>query len=716
MRKKLLKAIILTVNTALLCVCIVLVVQMLYMQKKLVGVNETTGNVVEGMSADAMGEQTTELLSQTSIGRAELADNEFSEFAEDVSVIADSLSDIYASMDSYGDSYLKEYDASDMGKLAAYAAYGDGVDPEDAQIQEEVRKISNVQGMMISVNEASESMYSNYFATKTGIFLGVEPVSEYTLPVDGMSLSFEARQRPWYTEAVATGTATFTGMIKDADTGAYAITCGVPVYKGEDLMGVAGAGMYLDTLRSKVDSYRVGENGYACVINDRGQVLFSGADSGELAATDEDDMDVRNSSNTELADMVKSALLGDSSVRMIALDGANYYVACAPMKTVGWSYFVVLPEQEVLAPTESLMKSLGESNEKQTGYVRSSILSTILYMVILVVAAGLAAAFVSGKLAKKLVAPVVKLTDSVRDLEGDKLDFTWDMDTGDEVQTLAKSFESMTGRMKQYIKDITEITAEKERIGAELSVATHIQASMLPCIFPPFPDKKEFDLYASMDPAKEVGGDFYDFFLVDPDHLAIVIADVSGKGVPAALFMVIAKTLIKNHAQAGESVEEVLMNSNDQLCEGNGEGLFVTAWIGIIDLKTGNMKFCDAGHEYPYIMHEDGSFLMLKPEKKKPPLAAMEGMKYLPNEINLNEGDCILLYTDGVPEATNADNELYSTDRLEEVIKVHYADDPETLLASIRADVDRFVSDAPQFDDLTMLALKIHLKEALKNE
>ncbi|MBR5361320.1 MAG: SpoIIE family protein phosphatase, partial [Lachnospiraceae bacterium] len=314
--------------------------------------------------------------------------------------------------------------------------------------------------------------------------------------------------------------------------------------------------------------------------------------------------------------------------------------------------------------------------------------------------------------ADRLVSPVVKLTDSVRDIEGDKLDFAWDMDTGDEVQTLAKSFESMTLRMKQYIKDITEITAEKERIGAELSVATHIQASMLPCIFPPFPDRKEFDLYATMDPAKEVGGDFYDFFFVDQDHIAIVIADVSGKGIPAALFMVIAKTLIKNHAQSGEAVEEILMNSNDQLCEGNGEGLFVTAWIGIIDLKTRVMKFCDAGHEYPFILHADGSLDMIKPERKKPPLAAMEGMKYIPDEITLSDGDCVFIYTDGVAEATNASDELYGTDRLEETLRQHCQEDPETLLKSIRKDVDRFVADAPQFDDLTMLALRLHTGEA----
>ncbi len=330
-------------------------------------------------------------------------------------------------------------------------------------------------------------------------------------------------------------------------------------------------------------------------------------------------------------------------------------------------------------------------------------------MIIMLLLVGIIAMVVSSRYADKIVAPVVELTKSVSDLEGDNLDFKWEKDTGDEVQTLAKSFESMTGRMKQYIKDITEITAEKERIGAELSVATNIQASMLPSIFPPFPDRTEFDLFANMDPAKEVGGDFYDFFFVDKDHLAIVIADVSGKGVPAALFMVIAKTLIKNQVQSGKSVVDSFIDTNNQLCEGNGADMFVTAWLGIIDLTTGVMSFTDAGHENPYLIHGDGSVEMITPVKKKMPLAAIEGTKYLPNEITLKNDDCLFLYTDGVPEATNGETELYTTDRLYEVLKQHYSEAPEELLKNVRTNVDEFVADAPQFDDLTMLAIKMHL-------
>lgn len=277
----------------------------------------------------------------------------------------------------------------------------------------------------------------------------------------------------------------------------------------------------------------------------------------------------------------------------------------------------------------------------------------------------------------------------------------------DEIDVLSDRFSGLIRELDEYMHNLEKVTAERERIGAELNVATDIQASMLPCIFPPFPERDEFDLFGSMDPAKEVGGDFYDFFMVDEQHLGLVIADVSGKGVPAALFMVIAKTLIKNHAQTGASVEDVLIRSNNQLCEGNGGELFVTAWYGCLDLNTGILDFAEAGHENPLLLHEDGSVEQLRPRRKRPPLAAMEGMRYLSNQVQLKPGDTLFLYTDGVPEATDANNELYGMERLEAFVPGHVKDTPDELLTAIRADVDAFVGDAPQFDDLTMLAMKL---------
>ena len=245
---------------------------------------------------------------------------------------------------------------------------------------------------------------------------------------------------------------------------------------------------------------------------------------------------------------------------------------------------------------------------------------------------------------------------------------------------------------------------EKERIGAELNVATQIQADMLPSIFPAFPDRKELDIYATMDPAKEVGGDFYDFFFADDDHLALIIADVSGKGVPAALFMVIAKTLIKNLTQASESMSpaEILSDVNNSLCEGNEAGLFVTVWMAIIDIKTGKGKAVNAGHEHPAIRRKDGKYEMIK-YPHLPALAIMEGIKYKDREFELNPGDSIFVYTDGVDEATNISEELFGEERTLKALNSDPAAAPDVLLGNVKKAIDEFVGDAPQFDDITML-------------
>ena len=280
-----------------------------------------------------------------------------------------------------------------------------------------------------------------------------------------------------------------------------------------------------------------------------------------------------------------------------------------------------------------------------------------------------------------------------------------ELKTGDEIEALGNSFNFMLLELDHYIHDLTAMTAEKERISAELDVATHIQSSMLPCIFPAFPERGEFDIYATMNPAKEVGGDFYDFFMVDERHLAIVMADVSGKGVPAALFMVIGKTLIKDHTQSGTDLGSVFSEVNDLLCESNSEGLFITAFEGVLDLVTGEFTFVNAGHEIPFIAKSGEPFAPYKIQAGFV-LAGMEEMNYRCGSLNLAPGDKIFQYTDGVTEATDANEQLYGMERLEAVLNRNTGKKPEELLPLIKADIDAFVGEAPQFDDITMLCLE----------
>ncbi len=280
----------------------------------------------------------------------------------------------------------------------------------------------------------------------------------------------------------------------------------------------------------------------------------------------------------------------------------------------------------------------------------------------------------------------------------------WTIQTGDELQGLAESVLKMEQGILDYVQNIMAVTAEKERISAELNVATEIQADMLPRIFPAFPDRREFDIYASMTPAKEVGGDFYDFFLVDEDHLVIVIGDVSGKGVPAALYMVIAKTLLKNQVGNCLSPKEILEEVNGQLCENNQSDMFVTVWLGIMEISTGKILAANAGHEFPAVRKGDGGFCLLQ-DKHGFVLGGMEGSKYTEYAFDIQEGESLCIYTDGVPEATNAENELFGTDRMLEALNEDQHADPQRMVQQVQDRIDEFVGQAPQFDDLTMLVL-----------
>ncbi|MCI8298967.1 MAG: PP2C family protein-serine/threonine phosphatase [Lachnospiraceae bacterium] len=316
---------------------------------------------------------------------------------------------------------------------------------------------------------------------------------------------------------------------------------------------------------------------------------------------------------------------------------------------------------------------------------------------------------------REVLLPILAVTDEAKrfadsNTPSDKLS---SINKNDEIGVLAKAVGKMETDIVEYVENLTLVTAEKERIGAELSIATQIQADMLPGIFPAFPEKPEFDIYATMNPAKEVGGDFYDFFMVDERHLAVVMADVSGKGVPAALFMVIGKTLIKDHTQPGRDLGEVFTKVNDLLCESNSEGLFITAFEGVLDLVSGEFTFVNAGHEIPFICKKDGSY---EPYKIRAGfvLAGMEGIRYKCGTMQLSPGDRLFQYTDGVTEAMDQDGRLYGMERLGEILAQNTALAPMELLGKVKEDIDAFVGDAPQFDDITMLCLEY--RERMHNE
>ena len=260
-------------------------------------------------------------------------------------------------------------------------------------------------------------------------------------------------------------------------------------------------------------------------------------------------------------------------------------------------------------------------------------------------------------------------------------------------------------RMEREQMEQENMIREQERIVKELSTARQIQNSVLPHIFPPFPERKEIDLFASMDPARDVGGDFYDFFFIDEDHLCLVIADVSGKGIPAALFMMFSKRIIEDFAKIEHSVSEILRKTNEVLCDSNQAEMFVTVWLGILEISTGRMAAANAGHEYPAICKKDGSFELYK-DKHGFVIGGMPGVRYKEYALQMEPGDKIFVYTDGVPEATAGSGEMFGAERMTAALNTCADGRPEEILRRVRSAVDDFVGDAEQFDDLTMMCLE----------
>ena len=343
-------------------------------------------------------------------------------------------------------------------------------------------------------------------------------------------------------------------------------------------------------------------------------------------------------------------------------------------------------------------------------------LSILVLLVPIAVALGILHTFLFvGLLKKHIIRHLVSMAAAAREyVQMDKVDLEeetpsvyapLEIETADEMEDLWKSMTVMEADVKDSIIRQKQITAEKERARTEMELAANIQKDSLPNVFPAFPDRQEFEIYASMNPAKEVGGDFYDFYLIDEDHLCLLIADVSGKGVPAALFMMMAKSLLQSLAAEGNSPQEILQKANTQICANNKEKMFVTVWLGILEISTGILIAVNAGHERPIIKAPGGDFEVLV-EKHGFVLGAMARMKYKQYEIRLEPGMKLFVYTDGVPEATNHNEEMFGMERTVQALNAVKDGNPEQILEGTEQAVAEFVGDAEQFDDLTMLCLE----------
>ncbi len=662
-------------------------------------ITETTNQVIQTAVEQSMG-SSTDL-------QAQLTEEMFQNQKTRVQMMAEYATKLFADPRSVQPGDVAPPDAAMDGQLSAHVLYAEGADPADPALAESLGLIANMADMMRTLCEAYGTDNA-YITLPEGATLSVDKASGSWCRADGQPIPFDGASRFWYQSAAEAGGLWFSEVEIDQGTQLPCVTCAMPVY-GPDgaLRAVVGSDLFIDGMqRAIADS--VSKGGYLAVVNANGHVLLSPAEDNLLQAVSAGNADLRKSGNTALAELITDALKGETDVRQVQLGGRAVYMAGAPMRTVGWALIAAYGREETERPAETLRGQLDEINAEATGVYREKLrtaknwqLGVTIFLVLLVLAFSLI-------LGKRIVKPLNTITKKISEIREGNLEFQMDdaYRTGDEIEVLAESFADISHKTVLYVDRVREVTAEKERIGTELSMATRIQESMLPHVFPAYPDRREFDLFAAMDPAREVGGDFYDFFLIDDDHLCLVMADVSGKGVPGALFMMISKVILQSCAMLGKSAAEILEKTNEALCRNDEVQMFVTVWLGILEISTGKLTAANAGHEYPVLCRkEDNRFTLFK-DKHGFVIGGMEGTKYRQYELQLHRGDKLFVYTDGVPEATDSREQLFGIDRMLDALNTDPSASPQQVLRNVRAAVDGFVGSAEQFDDLTMLCLE----------
>ena len=665
--------------------------------KQQAGVTEISSSVMEAV--------VTQTLQRSNKAEAMIADQMFDAVRDRVAFLTERATRVFTHPEDYSPQPYARPKPEQEGVWTAKVIYAGDTDPSDPAVVARLGLAANLSDTMISVCRSMGAVTA-YIAFPEGAHLSVSESSNSWF-INGQVRSYDPRQRGWYQKAAREGRLIFTEGEYDANTGAYCIECAMPVYgRDGELCAVVGMDLFLDEMERVMYSFAV-EGEYQLLINRSGQAVL--APQAEVFPMAQEDRggDLRQSKIELLSRIVNDAIGGkETGVLLGQLQNGAYYVTATPIETTGWVLLSAYSQEKSDQPTVLLRDSYETIQNETIEAYQGNISKSQATAVVLLLAAMVLMLFGALMLGKKIVKPLNTMTGRIAQLDEENLEFSMDdaYRTGDEVEDLAKSFAELSHKTVEYMETVKRVTAEKERIGAELSIATRIQAAMLPHVFPPFPDRPEFDIFATMDPAKEVGGDFFDYFLVDDDHLCLVMADVSGKGVPAALFMMASKIILANNAMMGKSPAEILTDANAAICSNNQEQMFVTVWLGILEISTGKLTAANAGHEYPVIRHPGGGFELYK-DKHGFVIGGMEGVKYRQYELTLEPGASLFLYTDGVPEATSAEKELFGIERMLGALNHQPDAAPRSVLENVRADVDSFVKEAEQFDDLTMLCL-----------
>ena len=628
--------------------------------------------------------------------RSENHDKTFQQLSSTIEALSSMLTTYYSDGSYVTSGTIPQTFAdSEDGSWQARADYVAGI-KTTSTLKNELKRISNIASTAGTVTASSELFRNIMIGTETGIFYRY---SDYNSFAD----DYDPRTRDWYTLAIEhPGTAVWTGVYDDyyGDT----VVTVAETYAGADgeIAGVIASDIIIGDITNEILAGDVeGLTKKSFILDGTGNVV---------AVSDGLQLDMQSyaeSSNMGSYDAVTRALTsGETGYMTVETDNGKLYIGYAPVKTPGWTFAVLVSYDELTASVTESVAQLQEHNESSSSTMSKMVSVTTRRMINVFFICLVAVAAASAIISLAILKPVGRLVDGAHKIGAGNLDYKIEVKGNDEIAELGTAFNKMGSDLQDYVENLTEVTRDKERISTELDLATRIQTHMLPSIFPAFPHKKEFDIYASTKPAKELGGDFYDFFELDDNHIALIIADASGKGVPAALFTVITKTLIKNNVTyCGGSAGKLLEMVNKSLCENNSEEMFVTCWAAIIDITTGEMTCANAGHEFPLIRHGGGNFEVLR-DKHGFVLGGMSNVSYKEYSIKLDKGDVIFCYTDGLAEALNVNKEQFGVDRALAAANQNPDGTPKELIECVHAAADEFCGEAEQFDDLTMLCYK----------
>ena len=559
------------------------------------------------------------------------------------------------------------------------------------------------------------SMSKSYGKNRTSLYVGsrhgylicldivpdggsIYPSKEYK---ESFINGYDPVERSWYKLGEGVDKPAYTEVYTGAD-GYLDVTCVMPYYDNEGLAGVAGISYSIEDMYHQVADDAIGRTGVNFAMDREGRVIFSGLSQGLLAAGGSQDL--RQCDNRSLASAAARMTAGGRGVTSVNLYGQDYFLAYAPMSSTGWSFGTLIAKEEVMAPTREIVAEMNLDMEAFGERLEDTFAASALKAMVLALVMFAFAMYLSRRMAGGITEPIYKLREGVREIASGNLQEKVDLQTGDELQELADSFNTMTDNLEEYMEKVARAAEEKERTQTELHTARSIQQSMLPGTLP---EQQEFSLQASMKAARDVGGDFYDYYLVDEDHLMVTIADVSGKGVPAALFMARAMTVLRSLAQGlkGESLAGIVARANDELCSNNEAMMFVTAFVAMLDLRDGRLSYVNAGHNPVLVGRTGGGFEFL-PVKRNFVLGGIEEMVFAQQEDVLAPGEMLFLYTDGVTEAQSESTAFYGEKHLQEFLNKTGLVRPQALLAAVGQDLARHVGAAEQSDDITMLALK----------